>query len=69
MKLPLYIRELLIAFRTINSFRRNVRTGMSMQLLREDYSKNNVNLILTPVDNQTTSKLDIITCRSYHCII
>ena len=29
--------ELLIAFCTINSFRRNVRTGMSMQLLREDY--------------------------------
>jgi two-component system, OmpR family, sensor histidine kinase VicK len=45
--------ELLIAFPTINSFRRNVRTGMSMQLLREEYSKNNVRLrILTPVDNQ-----------------
>ena len=45
--------ELLIAFPTINSFRRNVRTGMSMQLLKEEYSKNNVRLrILTPVDNQ-----------------
>jgi len=45
--------ELLIAFPTINSFRRNVRTGMSMQLLREEYSKNNVRIrILTPVDNQ-----------------
>jgi two-component system, OmpR family, sensor histidine kinase VicK len=45
--------ELLIAFPTVNSFRRNVRTGMSMQLLREEYSKNNVRLrILTPVDNQ-----------------
>jgi two-component system, OmpR family, sensor histidine kinase VicK len=45
--------ELLIAFCTINSFRRNVRTGMSMQLLKEEYSKNNVRLrILTPVDNQ-----------------
>jgi hypothetical protein len=45
--------ELLIAFPTINSFRRNVRTGMSMQLLKEEYSKNSVRLrILTPVDNQ-----------------
>jgi hypothetical protein len=45
--------ELLIAFPTINSFKRNVRTGMSMQLLREEYSNNNVRLrILTPVDNQ-----------------
>ena len=45
--------ELLIAFPTINSFRRNVRTGISMQLLREEYSKNNVRIrILTPVDNQ-----------------
>jgi hypothetical protein len=46
-------KELLIAFPTVNSFRRNVRTGMSMQLLREEYSKNNVRLrILTSVDNQ-----------------
>jgi two-component system, OmpR family, sensor histidine kinase VicK len=45
--------ELLLAFPTVNSFRRNVRTGMSMQLLKEEYSKNNVRLrILTPVDNQ-----------------
>src|ERR671933_1995907 len=45
--------ELLIAFPTANSFRRNVRTGISTQLLKEEYSKNNVRLrILTPVDNQ-----------------
>jgi two-component system, OmpR family, sensor histidine kinase VicK len=45
--------ELLMAFPTINSFRRNVRTGMSMQLLKEEYSKNNVRpRILTPVDDQ-----------------
>jgi two-component system, OmpR family, sensor histidine kinase VicK len=45
--------ELLVAFPTVNSFRRNVRTGMSMQLLKEEYSKNNVRLrILTPTDNQ-----------------
>jgi hypothetical protein len=30
-----------------------MRTDMSMQLLKEDYSKNNVRLrVLTPVDNQ-----------------
>jgi hypothetical protein len=45
--------ELLVAFPTVNAFRRNVRTGMSMQLLKEEYSKNKVRLrILTPVDNQ-----------------
>jgi two-component system, OmpR family, sensor histidine kinase VicK len=45
--------ELLVAFPTVNSFRRNVRTGMSVQLLKEEYSENNVTLrILTPVDNQ-----------------
>jgi hypothetical protein len=45
--------ELLIAYPTVNSFRRNARTGISMQLLKEVYSKNNVRLkILTPVDNQ-----------------
>ena len=45
--------ELLIAFPTANSFRRNVRTGISMQLLKEEYSKDNVRLrILSPVDNQ-----------------
>jgi hypothetical protein len=45
--------ELLVAFPTVNSFLRNVRTGMSMLLLKEEYSKNNVRLrILTPVDNQ-----------------
>ena len=45
--------ELLIAFPTVNSFLRNVRTGISMLLLKEEYSKNNVRLrILTPVDNQ-----------------
>ena len=62
--------ELLIVFPTVNSFRRNVRTGMSMQLLKEEYSKNNASLrILTPVNNQiieiieelkqVLSKLDI----------
>ena len=45
--------ELLVAFPTVNSFRRNVRTGMSVQLLKEEYSENNFTLrILTPVDNQ-----------------
>ena len=45
--------ELWIAFPTINSFLRNVRAGMSMLLLKEEYSKNNVRLrILTPTDNQ-----------------
>ena len=45
--------ELLVAFPTVNSFRRNVRTGMSVQLLKGEYSENNVTLrILTPVDNQ-----------------
>jgi hypothetical protein len=62
--------ELLIVFPSVNSFRRNLRTGMSMQLLKEEYSKSNVRLrILTPVDNQimqiieelkkVLSKLDI----------
>src|SRR5919199_5983873 len=45
--------ELLLVFPTVNAFRRNVRTGTSMLLLKEEYSKNNVRLrILTPVDNQ-----------------
>ena len=45
--------ELLVAFPTVNSFRRNVRTGVSVQLLKEEYSENNATLrILTPVDNQ-----------------
>ena len=45
--------ELLVAFPTVNSFRRNVRTGMSMLLLKEEYSKNNVRLrVLTHTDNQ-----------------
>ena len=45
--------ELLVAFPTVNAFRRNMRTGISMQLLKEEYSKDNVRLrILTPVDNQ-----------------
>jgi len=45
--------ELLLAFPTVNSFRRNVRTGMAMQLLKEEYSSNNVRLrILTPMDSQ-----------------
>ncbi|MFZ0328122.1 MAG: hypothetical protein WBP64_12535 [Nitrososphaeraceae archaeon] len=45
--------ELLVAFPTINSFRRNVRTGISMQLLQGVYSTTNVRFrILTPVDSQ-----------------
>ena len=45
--------ELLVAFPTINSFRRNMHTGISMQLLNEEYSRNSVRLrIITPVDNQ-----------------
>jgi hypothetical protein len=45
--------ELLLAFPTTNAFRRNVRTGMSIQILREQYAQNNVRLrILTPIDNQ-----------------
>jgi len=51
--------ELLVAFPTINSFKRNVRTGMSMQLLKEEYLKNNVRLrILTPVDNPIIQIID-----------
>jgi two-component system, OmpR family, sensor histidine kinase VicK len=49
----------LVAFATVNSFRRNVRTGMSMQLLKEEYSKNNVRLrILTPVDKQIMQTIE-----------
>ena len=45
--------ELLLAFPTVNSFRRNVRTGMSMLLLKEEYSNNNVRLrVLASMDNQ-----------------
>jgi hypothetical protein len=51
--------ELLLAFPTANSFRRNVRTGMSMQLLKDEYSKNNVRLrVLTPVDNQIIQTME-----------
>jgi two-component system sensor histidine kinase VicK len=45
--------ELLVAYPTVNSFRRNVRAGMSVQLLRKEYSEDNFTLrILTPADNQ-----------------
>jgi len=45
--------ELLVAFPTINSFRRNVRTGLSIQLLKDVYSSNDVRLrVITPVNNQ-----------------
>ena len=45
--------ELLVAFPTINSFCRNVRTGLSIQLLKDVYSDNDVRLrVLTPVNNQ-----------------
>jgi hypothetical protein len=45
--------ELLVAYPTVNSFRRNVRAGMSVQLLKKEYSEDNFTLrILTPADNQ-----------------
>jgi hypothetical protein len=51
--------ELLVAFPTINSFRRNVRTGLSMQILKDVYSQNNVRLrVLTPVDNQIMQTIE-----------
>ena len=51
--------ELLVAFPTTNAFRRNVRTGMSMLLLKEGYAKNKVKLrILTPVDNQIMQTIE-----------
>jgi hypothetical protein len=43
---------------------------MSMQLLREDYSKNNVRLrILTPVDNQTMPIIEGIEKKFYPNLI
>jgi hypothetical protein len=51
--------ELLMVFPSTNAFRRNVRTGMSIQILREEYAKNNVKLrILTPIDNQIMQTID-----------
>ena len=51
--------ELLVAFATTNAFRRNVRTGMSMLLLKDGYAKNKVKLrILTPVDNQIMQTIE-----------
>ncbi|MBV9179568.1 MAG: hypothetical protein JO297_21270, partial [Nitrososphaeraceae archaeon] len=51
--------ELLLAFPTTNAFRRNVRTGMSIQILREQYAQNNVRLrILTPIDNQIKQTIE-----------
>jgi hypothetical protein len=51
--------ELLVAFPTTNAFRRNVRTGMSMLLLKDGYAKNKVKLrILTPVDNQIMQTIE-----------
>jgi hypothetical protein len=45
--------ELLVAFPTIKSFRRNVRTGLSIHILKDVYSQNNVRIrVLTPVDIQ-----------------
>ena len=66
--------ELLVAYPTVNSFRRNVRAGMSVQLLKKEYSEDNFTLrILTPVDNQIVqivnelktalSQLDIRTIK------
>ena len=57
--------ELLVAFPTVNSFLRNVRTGMSILLLKEEYSKNNVRLrVLTPVDNQIMQTIEELTVLS-----
>ena len=57
--------ELLVAFPTVNSFLRNVRTGMSILLLKEAYSKNNVRLrVLTPVDNQIMQTIEELTVLS-----
>jgi signal transduction histidine kinase len=51
--------ELLVAFPTANAFRRNVRTGMSMLLLKKRSEKNNVKLrILTPIDNQIMQTIE-----------
>jgi signal transduction histidine kinase len=51
--------ELLVAFPTANAFRRNVRTGMSMLLLKKRSGKNNVKLrILTPIDNQILQTIE-----------
>jgi two-component system, OmpR family, sensor histidine kinase VicK len=51
--------ELLLAFPTTNAFRRNVRAGMSIEILREEYAKNNVKLrILTPIDNQIMQTIE-----------
>ena len=51
--------ELLVAFPTINSFRRNVHSGLSIQLLREVYSRNDVRLrMLTPVDYHITQTIE-----------
>lgn len=36
--------ELLVAFPTVNSFRRNVRTGMSVQLLKKSIQKTTIHL-------------------------
>ncbi len=45
--------ELLVAFSTTNSFQRNMRTGMSMQLLKDEYTRSNTKVrILTPVDER-----------------
>ena len=45
--------ELLVAFSTTNSFQRNMRTGLSMQLLKDQYTRSNTKVrILTPVDER-----------------
>ncbi|MGB8025828.1 MAG: hypothetical protein WCF06_16100 [Nitrososphaeraceae archaeon] len=45
--------ELLVAFSTTNSFQRNMRTGMSIQLLEEEYTRSYTKVrILTPVDER-----------------
>jgi hypothetical protein len=45
--------ELLVAFSTTNSFQRNMRTGMPIQLLEEEYTRSYTKVrILTPVDER-----------------
>jgi signal transduction histidine kinase len=52
--------ELLVAIPTVSSFRRNMHAGMSMQLLKQQYAKdNNVKIrILTPIEKQIIQPIE-----------
>jgi two-component system, OmpR family, sensor histidine kinase VicK len=52
--------ELLVAFPTVNAFRRNMHTGMSMQLIKQQHTKdNNIKIrILTPVNKQIIQTIE-----------